>query len=439
MQKKTLKTVIEPIALNVKLKRDSTCEYFMLRRQMNILNELSEALITELVNNYNGKELVQAINDIKIKLNSISPMKDHPIDLVLWVPIEEVHKNDYNPNSVAPTELKLLETSICEAWYTQPVVTWINENNREIVDGFHRSKVAKESQRIGQTLLGFLPVTTVRNEFYQPGMEFEEFVPLFGEWYVGDELSAAFVGIRADESLNRYKTIAVFKKNETLNGHSWSTLVSDKCYNIYPIYDWKASDIWKYHSLYPDKPYNKVYDKMQMAGVPLKHQRLYQPYGDTQRRGLWLYSVLEPNTWSKLIARVIGANSYALYAQETGNINGEGTITKPANLTWEQYSKILLKSLPRKTAEHYAERIRRFIGGWSKRGYMIMPDEADHNIENLHFALSWRRVCKTLLRNDYWCKGLGFSQPKSDTYGKYLELKGKIRTKKKATKWGAKP
>jgi predicted phosphoadenosine phosphosulfate sulfurtransferase len=262
-------------------------------------------------------------------------------------------------------------------------------------------------------------------DFYQPGMEFEEFVPLFGEWYGGNELSCAFVGIRADESLNRYKTVAVFKKTETIDGKSWSTKVSNTCYNVYPIYDWKASDIWKYHSVYPEKKYNRVYDKMQMAGVPLKHQRLCQPYGDTQRKGLWLYSVLEPDTWSKLIARVIGANSYALYAKETGNINGEGTISKPDHLTWEQYSKVLLRSLPRKTAEHYAKRIRRFIGGWSKRGYLTIPDEADHNVENLHYAPSWRRVCKTLLRNDYWCKGLGFSQPKSEAYGKYLELKGK--------------
>jgi len=273
-------------------------------------------------------------------------------------------------------------------------------------------------------------------DFYVPGMEFEEFVPLFGEWYGGNENSCALVGIRADESLNRYKTIAVFKKQHTIQGNSWTTKTTKTSYNAYPIYDWKASDIWKYHSIYPNKPYNKVYDKMQMAGVPLKHQRLCQPYGDTQRRGLWLYSVLEADTWAKLINRVIGANSYAVYAQETGNINGEGKISKPNDMTWEQYSKMLLRSLPRKSAEHYAERIRRFFGGWTKRGYKVMPDEVDQNVENLHFAPSWRRVAKTLLRNDYWCKGLGFSQPKSEAYGKYLALKGKIRTKAKPKQWG---
>lgn len=269
-------------------------------------------------------------------------------------------------------------------------------------------------------------------DFYQPQMEFEEFVPLFGEWYAKGETSCAFVGIRADESLNRYKTVAVFKKVGTLANTSWTTKVSGSCYNAYPIYDWRAPDIWKYHALHPDKPYNRVYDKMQMAGVPIKHQRLCQPYGDTQRRGLWLYSVLEADTWARLIARVIGANSYAVYAQDRGNINGEGYVTKPAGMTWEQYAKVLLSSLPRQIAEHYAVRIRRFIGGWSKRGYSAIPDEVDRDVENLHFAPSWRRVCKTLLRNDYWCKGLGFSQPKSEAYGKYLQLRDAKRRKVEA-------
>ena len=66
------------------------------------------------------QEKIEAINEAKIALNAVSPMKDHPIDLVLWVPISEVKKNDYNPNSVAPTELKLLETSIVEDGYVRP-------------------------------------------------------------------------------------------------------------------------------------------------------------------------------------------------------------------------------------------------------------------------------------------------------------------------------
>lgn len=109
-------------------------------------------------------ERMETINAIRISLHKYSPMSHHPIDLVLWVKQDQVKKNDYNPNSVAPTELKLLETSIHEDGYTQPVVTWINETQREIVDGFHRSKVAKESEKVASTLHGFIPVTTVRDK-----------------------------------------------------------------------------------------------------------------------------------------------------------------------------------------------------------------------------------------------------------------------------------
>ncbi len=106
---------------------------------------------------------IETINEIRKVLHSYSPMKDHPIDLVLWERIDSVKKNDYNPNSVAPTELKLLETSITEDGYTQPIVTWISDTGREIIDGFHRSKVARESNKVAVTLHGFVPVTTVRD------------------------------------------------------------------------------------------------------------------------------------------------------------------------------------------------------------------------------------------------------------------------------------
>lgn len=128
---------------------------------MNILNKC--VYIFSELENLSLKERVETINKIRILLHEYSPMQDHPIDLVLWVPQESVRKNDYNPNSVAPTELKLLETSIVEDGYTQPVVTWTSETGREIVDGFHRSKVAKESDKVAATLHGFIPVTTVRD------------------------------------------------------------------------------------------------------------------------------------------------------------------------------------------------------------------------------------------------------------------------------------
>lgn len=260
--------------------------------------------------------------------------------------------------------------------------------------------------------------------FCLPKMEFEEFMVLFGEWYGGDKDTAAFIGIRADESLHRYCAIATWnKEGKMFNNRRWTTKVAKKCYNIYPIYDWRTEDIWRYHGKYPDKIHNQIYDKMQMAGVKPSQQRLCQPYGDDQRRGLWLYHILEPETWYKVVARVNGANSGSLYIKENGNMTGYNKITKPDHHTWESFCNMLLKTMPKKTRDHYFFRFKKFISSWHDRGYEVIPDEAPLELENKCWCPSWRRMCKVLLRNDYWCKGLGQTQPKSDAYIKYKEMK----------------
>lgn len=260
--------------------------------------------------------------------------------------------------------------------------------------------------------------------FCLPGMEFEEFVPLFGEWYGKGEDSAGFIAIRADESLHRYCAIATWDKVDLMyRGWRWTTKVSPHAYNVYPIYDWKTEDIWRYHGKFQNKPHNPVYDKMQMAGVKLSQQRLCQPYGDDQRRGLWLYHILEPETWSKVVMRVNGANSGALYIQETGNMTGYSRISKPEGHTWRSFCNLLLQTMPKKTRDHYVYRINKWRHGWNKRGYSVIPDEAPRELEAKCWAPSWRRVVKVILRNDYWCKGLGQAQPKSDAYQKYKEIK----------------
>lgn len=264
--------------------------------------------------------------------------------------------------------------------------------------------------------------------FFKDGMEFEEFVVLWAEWWAGDEMSAVMVGIRADESLNRFRTICTFEK-ETYLGKRFTTGISENVFNIYPIYDWKTRDIWVYHAKFKDKAYNKIYDLMNKAGVPLSQQRLCQPYGHDQRKGLWLYHILEPSTWYKLLLRVNGVNSGALYIQENGNITGYNKIVKPSNHTWESFTKLIFATMPKITREHYAKRFRTFINGWKGRGYSVIPDEAPLVLENAHWAPSWRRICKVLLRNDWWCKGLGMQQPKSDAYGKFMDLK-KIKKEK---------
>jgi len=258
--------------------------------------------------------------------------------------------------------------------------------------------------------------------FFEKGMEFEEFDVEFGKWYSQGKSCACFIGIRSDESLNRFRTIAS-KYKTRFNNKCWTTKIDDNLYNIYPVYDWKTKDIWIYQGKNPQKPHNELYDVMYKAGLTISQMRICQPYGDDQRRGLWLFHLIEPQTWARIVARVNGANSGSMYINETGNINGYRKISKPDGHTWKSFADLLLNSMPDRTKEHYSNKIYIYEKWWRRRGYPEgLPDEADLSLENARKVPSWRRVCKTLLRNDYWSKGLGFSQHKSEAYQKYLDL-----------------
>lgn len=248
--------------------------------------------------------------------------------------------------------------------------------------------------------------------FFEDGMEFEDFVPKFGEWYSQGKPTACLVGIRTDESLNRYRAIAN-KKKKTFGGRCWTTKLWDtQVYNCYPIYDWKTKDIWTYHAK-TGKKYNRLYDLMHQAGLSIHQQRICQPYGDDQRKGLWLYHVIEPETWAKVVARVSGVNSGSEFVQFNGNSSGQVKISKPDGHTWESFSKLMLSSLPEDMAEHYRNKIHVFLKWYEGRGFPNgIPDEADPKLESARKAPSWRRIARMILRNDYWGKGLSFSQTK---------------------------
>jgi predicted phosphoadenosine phosphosulfate sulfurtransferase len=270
-------------------------------------------------------------------------------------------------------------------------------------------------------------------DFYQPRMEFEELMVIFGKWYADGDLTGAFIGIRSDESLHRYRAIVSNKTNATISGYKWTTKVSSKLFNLYPLYDWKTEDIWVYLGRNKELSSNNIYSKMSQAGVPLSQQRLCQPYGDDQKKGLWLYQLLEPNTWTKLLNRVSGVNSGALYIKERGNINGNHSVTKPDKYTWQEYTNFLLSTMPDKTRNNYVARFKKFIVGWKKRGYETIPDEAPHELEVKCWVPSWKRMARSILRNDYYCKGLGQTQPKSEAYQKFkaIQLKNRLVEKVK--------
>ena len=113
----------------------------------------------------NLTEKVAKLNQAKTAIHAASPFKSEPVDCVLWIAKEEVVANDYNPNKVAPPEMELLEVSIMNDGYTQPIVTWPRDDGKsEVVDGFHRSRVGRESAVVGQRVMGFLPTVAIRKE-----------------------------------------------------------------------------------------------------------------------------------------------------------------------------------------------------------------------------------------------------------------------------------
>jgi ParB-like chromosome segregation protein Spo0J len=110
------------------------------------------------------KEKVATINALRLALREHSPFKTEPVDCVQWVPNTEVRANDYNPNTVAPPEMKLLELSIQEDGYTQPIVGWRREDAIEVIDGFHRHRVGKESKPIQKRIHGYLPLVLINSD-----------------------------------------------------------------------------------------------------------------------------------------------------------------------------------------------------------------------------------------------------------------------------------
>lgn len=260
--------------------------------------------------------------------------------------------------------------------------------------------------------------------FFHRGMEFEEFIEHFPHWYGQGKMTATFVGIRSDESLNRWRTVTGESSN--FQGRKWTTWKGKAAYNVYPIYDWKTEDLWTYFAK-SGKPYNKLYDRMHQAGLTIHQMRICQPYGDDQRKGLWLFHLIEPETWSRVVARVNGANQGSLYAEERGNVLGVGAINKPDGHTWQSFARLLLDSMPAKTKEHFENKIAVFLNWYRKKGYDSgIPDDGKMNDKS---TPSWRRICKALLRNDYWCKGLSFTQHKSTAYDKYKQVMKKRREK----------
>jgi len=257
--------------------------------------------------------------------------------------------------------------------------------------------------------------------FFRYAMEFEEFVPEFEKWYsekYNSSMCGHFVGIRCDESLNRFRTIVSMKKDR-FKDKPWTTRDKplEHTYSIYPIYDWRTEDDWIATFKY-NLEYNYVYELMYKNGVGIHQQRLCQPFGDDQKNGLDQYRAIEAENWDRLLKRVAGVNFGNIYCRTAalGNITSE----KPKHMTWQEWALYLLESIGiynEKLEKHYAIKIKKFFKFWEEKcgcPLNMVEDEADKKMESLKIVPSWRRVARALERNDFFLTRLSFGETKSD-------------------------
>lgn len=250
--------------------------------------------------------------------------------------------------------------------------------------------------------------------FYDHNFGVDEIVAEFPRWFIrqlGSSSYASLVGIRADESFHRYTAIKGKRKKayyQFPHGHKvkWSTILDEKrpeIVNLYPIYDWRIEDVWKF--IYDTKlPYNKIYDRMYLAGVPIVEQRICQPYGDEQRRGLDQWAKIEPETWARALDRVAGVNFGARYSGQ--KLLGYYRGILPPNHTWQSYTFLLLSTVPDVVRERYLANFAIAIEWYAKKRFIhsvgdIVDDDTPLENPTGFNIPSWRKFCLAVLKNDF--------------------------------------
>lgn len=241
----------------------------------------------------------------------------------------------------------------------------------------------------------------------------DEVVDEFPKWFrQAGERYASLVGIRADESFHRYTAVKGKRKKNFLQIGDrrvhWSTIPDEKdpdIINFYPIYDWHVSDVWRFiHDA--QMSYNRIYDLMYLAGVPMTEQRVCQPYGDEQRRGLDLWAKIEPETWAAALERVAGVNWGARYSGQK-MLGYRGGIDLPNGHTWKSYTFFLLASLPDTVRERYMANFAIAIEWYMKERYVdniehIVDDDTPLENPTGFNIPSWRKFCLAVLKMDFW-------------------------------------
>lgn len=269
-----------------------------------------------------------------------------------------------------------------------------------------------------------------------------EFNIEFGKAVYPNKKVCFLIGIRTQESLNRWRTMNRRIAANEYKGRNYTTVITDKLVNAYPLFDWAVEDVWTANARF-GYDYNKVYDLMYLAGVPLAKMRVASPFNDCAQDALKLYKVLEPDTWGLLVGRVNGVNFTGLYGGTTAM--GWKKITKPPHFTWKQYMYFLLGTLPEETRNNYLYKLGVSIKFWRERGGCLSEETIaelraagvditvgestnyktskkpvrmdyldDIDIKEFKDIPTYKRMCICIIKNDHLCKYMGFSLTKDE-------------------------
>ena len=282
-------------------------------------------------------------------------------------------------------------------------------------------------------------------DFINDGMTDYSFQTDFSLWWhnkMNAKKTCVLIGIRADESLNRWRTIASQRNINKYNKKPFTTIVFDNVVNCYPIYDWATEDIWTANARYGFN-YNKLYDLMYYAGLSIHDMRVASPFMCCAKASLSLYRVIDPHVWGKMVGRVNGVNFTSIYGSTTAM--GWRKIKKPDHFTWKQYALFLLDTLPKNTKNNYIQKLETSIKFWREKGGVLsnktieelrnagvsieICDKSSYktdkkpvkmnyldSIESKDFNLipTWKRLVICILKNDHVGKYMGFSQTKKE-------------------------
>ncbi len=284
------------------------------------------------------------------------------------------------------------------------------------------------------------PITTYHYRMHQ-----EDLAKQFGRWYRlihGSKKTVCLLGMRADESLQRYS--GFLNKKYGYEGECWITNQFKGVYCASPLYDWSSGDIWHANYLF-GYDYNYLYDLYYMAGLKVSQMRVASPFNDYSKDALNLYRVIDPEIWAKLVGRVQGANFACIYGKTKAM--GYRNITLPEGHTWKSFTLFLLETLPARLRNNYVKKFKTSIEFWHKtgggldeesitelerHGYQIkrngvsnytlskktriiflgdIPDDTD-DIKSTKDIPSWKRMCYCILKNDHICRFMGFGMSK---------------------------